>query len=103
MKWLDILKVIGPAVMAVVPGAQPFIPLVVAGIEVAESSGKDGASKRVLAKEAVRFGAQAANTIAKRDVVPVDQAEAVFDSTVDTIVGVVNIVKANTDAATATN
>lgn len=102
MKWLDVLKVLAPAILAVVPGAQPFIPLVVAGMTIAEETGKPGADKRVIAVEAVKIGAQAANTIAKRDVVPVDQAVAIADSTIDTIVGVTNLVKATTDAQLVT-
>lgn len=95
MKWTDVLKVIAPAVLAVTPGGQVFIPLIVAGMQLAEETGKDGAEKRVLGREWTKLGAEAANTIAKRPVVPVPDALAVYDNSVDAIVAVVNIVKSN--------
>lgn len=93
MKFIDALKILGPAIMMAIPGAQPFIPLVIAGMHFAEESGQKGADKREIGKNAVKLTAQAANTIAKKEVVPEDQALAVYDQSVDTIVSVVNLVK----------
>jgi hypothetical protein len=95
MKWQDILKIMGPAVLMAVPGAQPFIPLIVAGVTLAEETAKPGAEKKTLGREWTKLGAETANTIAKKPVVPVDQAVSVYDHSVDAIVSVVNIVKAN--------
>jgi hypothetical protein len=94
MKWLSILKVLGPAVLMGVPGAQPFIPLIIAGIEVAEKSGKSGSEKKEIAKNAVKLGAEVANTVAKKEVLNSIEAEKVADNTIDAIVGIVNIVSA---------
>ncbi len=91
-KWIAILKIIGPAVMMVVPGAQPFIPLVIAGIEVAEMSNKSGVEKRAIAMEAVELGAVTANTIAKKEVVLPIEASKVADDTIDAVVGATNLV-----------
>lgn len=91
-RFLSVLKVLGPAVLAVVPGAQPFIPLIIAGIQVAEETGKPGAEKRQIALDAVVLGAEAANLAAKRVVVPVDDAVNVAADSIDAIVGTVNLV-----------
>lgn len=90
MKWFNVLKIVGPAILAVVPGAQAFIPLLIAGMEVAERSQQPGAEKRVIARDAVRIGAEAAQT-AGADIEPVE-AVKVYDSTVDTVVLAVNLV-----------
>lgn len=91
-KWLAILKVLGPAIMLAVPGAAPFIPLVMAGIEVAEMTGKPGIEKKEIAKEAVALGATTANTIAKTEVINSAEAVKVADNTIDAIVGATNII-----------
>lgn len=92
MDWIKALKILGPAILMVVPGAQAFIPLIIAGIEVAEHSGLPGADKKVIAKEAVQIGAATANQIAKKEVIDVAQAQKVADDTIDAIVQVTNIV-----------
>ncbi len=93
MNWKDVLKVMGPAVMAVIPGAQPFIPLVVAGMTIAEESKQPGASKRDIAVKATKLGAQAANIASKGKVqLDPDAAGQTADDVIDAIVGVTNIV-----------
>lgn len=92
MNWLNVLKVLGPAILAVVPGAQPIIPLIVAGIQVAEMSGEPGAKKKQIAMEAVKAGVASANTVAKREVISVDEAAQLADNTIDAVVGAVNII-----------
>ena len=91
-KWISILKILGPAIMMVVPGGQPFIPLVIAGIQVAEMSGQPGAEKKKIAKDAIKLGAETANAIAKKEVMKPSDAVAVADNAIDAIVGAVNIV-----------
>lgn len=92
MKWLDILKVLGPAVLATVPGAQVIIPLIVAGIQIAEISGEPGPKKKLIAMEAVKAGVASANSVAKREVISVDEASQLADNTIDAVVGAVNII-----------
>lgn len=99
MDWLKVLKILGPAIMAVVPGALPFVPLVMAGIELAEETGKPGAEKKEIAKEAVKLGAETANAVAHREVVNAAEAVAVADNTIDAVVGTVNIVTKITGGA----
>jgi len=97
MKWNEVLRILGPAVLSVVPGAQPFIPLVIAGMTLAEETGKGGKEKKEIALEAVVLGAQTANTIAKREVVNAVEAERTALDTIDAIVSIVNIAKKATD------
>ncbi len=92
MDWLKVLKVIGPAVLAIVPGVGPFIPLIIAGIELAEESGKPGVEKKQIAKDIVKLGMVAANQVAKKEIVKPEEAVKVADDTIDAIVGVTNIV-----------
>lgn len=96
MNWIDVLKIMGPAVLAMNPRTAELAPIIVAGINVAEETRKPGADKRRIARDAVKVGADAANSIAKRTVVPPDYAVAAYDHSVDTIIAVTNIVKANT-------
>lgn len=92
MKWKDILKVMGPAVMAVIPGAQPFIPLVIAGMTVAEESKKPGADKKQIAQQAVAIGIAAVNRTGKVHLDPA-QGQQATDDVIDAIVSVTNLVQ----------
>lgn len=93
MKFLDILKTLGPVILALVPGGAVFAPLIIAGVEVAENSQKPGAEKRVIGKDAVSLAANAANAIAKKEVVNTLEAEQAYEDSVDAVISVVNIVK----------
>lgn len=90
MKWLNVLKILGPAILAVVPGAQAFIPLMIAGMELAEETQKPGAEKRGIAREAVRIGAETAK-IAGATIDP-EEAVTVYERTVDTVISATNLV-----------
>lgn len=92
MKWLDILKVIGPAALAAVPGAAPFIPLIIAGMQVAEMSGKPGVEKKEIAKAAIKVAAEATNQVAKKEIVNPEQAVRLANDTIDVVVKAVNAV-----------
>lgn len=89
MSWLDKLKIIGMAVMTVVPGAQPFIPFVLAGITIAEESKEPGKKKREIAKQVVKLTADTVNTI-KPGTVDVAQADATFEAVTDAIIATTN-------------
>lgn len=92
MNWIKVLKILGPAILMVVPGARPFISLIVAGMQLAEESGEPGAKKKEIAKEAVKLGAEAANTVAKKEVLNPIEAVMVADNTIDAIVSVTNLI-----------
>lgn len=93
MKWFDILKIIGPAVLAVIPGGAAIAPLVVAGMQAAEQiPGKTGTEKKALVQEIVAIGAQGANAVAKREMLPPAEVAAVTGTGIDTVVGVVNLI-----------
>lgn len=92
MDWIKILKILGPAIMAVVPGGLVFAPLVIAGIEIAEETQKAGAEKKAIAKDAVKLAAEAANVVAKKEVVNPAEAVKVADDTIDAVVGATNLV-----------
>lgn len=96
-KFLQILKILGPAVLSLTPGAEKFAPLVIAGIDIAERTGKPGVEKRQIFLESVKLGAEAANTAANKEVAPVGEVVAVADNTVDAIVQAVNLVGTITD------
>lgn len=108
MDWIKILKIIGPAIMAVVPGGLAFAPLVIAGIELAEETQKAGAEKKEIAKDAVKLGAEAANAVAKKsgidtEVINPNAAVQVADDTIDAVVGATNLVSKALDATKKTN
>ncbi len=96
MNFLDALKTFAPVILAAVPGAQPFIPLVVAGMALAESSKKKGKAKKEIALAAVKVAAETANVIAAKKgdapVINADEAVAFADHVIDeVIVGVKQI------------
>lgn len=93
-KWLDILKMVGPIVVAVtVPGGQLLAPIIVGAIESAEKlPGASGAEKKAHALELVKAGAAAANAVTGKVKIDPEQAVAVARSGIDTVVGAVNLV-----------
>ncbi len=88
--WLHILETIGPAVLAFTPAA-PFIPAVLAGIKLAESSGGTGAEKKQLAIETAAQIATSVNQVTGKPAVNPAQLAAVTGTAIDTVVGVVNL------------
>lgn len=93
-QWLAIIKLIVPQVVGIaVPGAGPMLgSLIVHGIEVAEQSGKPGATKLTIAKEEIATVATGINAV-KPGTVDVAQLNAVVDSVISTSVGAANLVK----------
>lgn len=98
MNWIKVLKIVGPAILAVVPGGLVLAPLVIAGIEVAEMTGKSSAVKKEIALNTVKAGVEAANIIAKKEVVNSIEAVMVANNTIDAIVGATNIATKITNA-----
>jgi hypothetical protein len=64
-KWLELVKVLAPTILTVVPHADrigPFVPLVLHGIEVAEGmKGATGADKKAAAIDLIATGLLGAN------------------------------------------
>jgi hypothetical protein len=93
MNWKDILRVLGPAILALNPKTAALAPIVVAGIEVAESiPGKKGPDKKAAVLEIVKLGAQGANAVAPREVVDVEATAAMVSDGIDVVIGAVNFV-----------
>ena len=97
MKWLRLLKTLGPGIVAVlVPGVGPILaPIIVTAIAEAEKiSGATGPEKKAAALELVKAGAVGV-TIASGGKVVIDEAQAAAtaSSAIDTTVGVLNILR----------
>lgn len=92
-KWLQVLKQVGPIVLAFTPLA-PIAPAVIAGIAAAEAlPGATGEQKKVIVQQIVTAGAAAANAQAGRVVIDPADAAAAAHTAIDTIVTVTNIVE----------
>lgn len=79
--------------IAAMAAGPKYGPLVIAGIGIAEESGKKGKDKKKIAIDAARLGAETINAISKTDTVNVDKAVAVASETVDIIVQAINKAK----------
>jgi len=92
MNWIDLLKTIGPGILAVTPAA-PFIPAVIAGVELAEElhGAGSGAQKKATAQKVALAVAQGVNAVKNEPLVNADQLAAVTGTAIDTVVGVVNL------------
>lgn len=99
-KWLQILETVGLAIMPFTPAA-PLTPFVIGGIQLAEQiPGATGEQKKAVALQIVALGAQATNAAANKQVIDPAAAQATAAATINTIVGVTNLVhQASADAA----
>lgn len=91
-RFLDVLKVMGPALVSFLPGGPIYGSLLLAGIEAAEQlPDASGAEKKALVMQMVALGIQGVKT-AKPDA-PVDPTEiaTLVGTGIDTVVGVVNV------------
>lgn len=92
-KWLDLMKMILPVVLAQNPKTAVVAPFVIEGIEAAEQlPGAKGAAKAAHAKEIALAAIHAANAEAGRTVVDPDAVSEAIDSGIETGVAVVNVV-----------
>lgn len=96
-KWLQVLRQIGPVVLAFTPAA-PFIPAVLAGIEIAEQAGGTGAEKKAKAIETAVQIANGVNAVKGAPVIDPQQLSTTVDAAIDTVVGVANLVDRTPDA-----
>lgn len=92
MRWIDLLKTLGPIVVATtVPGGAVLAPIIVGAIHEAEGiKGASGAEKKEHALKLVEAGAAAANAVAKKTVVDPLAARDAADSGIDTVVKTIN-------------
>ena len=90
MKWIDALKMIGPVVLATIPQTQPYAPLILKGIEVADDLAAPGAKKKEAALDIIRLGAQIANTATKSNAINADHAVLVASGAIDLVVRAAN-------------
>jgi hypothetical protein len=93
-KWLGLLKLLGPAIIAtVVPHGDLIAPLVVHGIEEAEKmKGATGSEKLERAKTLVGIGISGMNTAAGKELVNPVEVNTAINSGISTVVDVVNLV-----------
>lgn len=92
MKFLNILKLVVPQILALNPKTAAIAPLIVHGISEAEQiQGASGAEKKAHALNLVSVGIAGMNAAAGKVVVdPADVTQTVSDG-IDTAVGVVNL------------
>lgn len=97
MKWLDLVKLIAPAIVAAtVPGGPVIGGLIVHGIDEAEQiAGASGAEKKAHVLEIVRSGLEGANAGLAAAGRPTLPATAILDAAnkgIDTTIATVNLV-----------
>jgi hypothetical protein len=94
MNWIALLKTLAPVILSTIPGMPPIIiPLVVHGIETAESlSHATGAEKKAAVLDLVQTGILAVNAATKSDAVDPVAVAGVVSMGIDTAVDAVNLV-----------
>lgn len=90
MHWIEILKNIAPLALAFTPAA-PFIPALIAGIELAEARGGSSVEKKALAVETAVKIAQGVEAVKAGTVDPQSLGEVVSNG-IETAVGVANLI-----------
>lgn len=90
-KFLNILALVGPGVLAASGVPPELTPLVIHGIALAESHPGDGAAKKAVAVDAVKTATDAINVF-KPGAVPAETADVVSNG-IDTVIGAVNLFK----------
>lgn len=92
MKWLQILKVLGPAILSLIPGVSPIIiPTVIHAIETAEETKKSGTDKKIAVLAIANDAVTVTNSIAKKEVIGPDVIPAVSNG-IDAVITAVNAV-----------
>lgn len=94
-KWLSLVKIVAPLVVAAVPGGEkvaPFLPVLIQGIADAEQlAGAVGAEKKTHVIALVQDGVAAANLAKPNSVDEIDTI-ATASHVIDAVVGVTNLV-----------
>lgn len=95
-KWLDLLKLLAPIIIAAVPAAKvlaPFTPLLITGITEAEQLINGTAeTKKAHVMNLVDIGTKTANQVAGKVLVDPVETQKAADEAIDTIVAVTNLV-----------
>ncbi len=93
LKWLDLIKVLAPAILATVPGIPPaVIPAVVSGITVAEGiPGSNGAAKKVAVLQEVAIALQATNAV-RPGTIDAQATVAAVSNGIDAAVNAINAI-----------
>lgn len=94
MSWIDIVKAIGPALLAAkVPHGADIAPLVIHGIEVAESlKGVKSSEKLQAARDLAITGAKAVNAAYGKPKLNIDAIDGSIDNGINAVVSVANAV-----------
>jgi hypothetical protein len=95
-KFISIVRLLGPVVLAAVPGGQkiaPLIPTITGAIEDAEAiQGATGAEKKAHVLAIVEAGVATANATGKVTLDPAEVA-AIADTGIDTVVQTIKVVE----------
>lgn len=95
--FVNVLRVLGPAVLATVPGGEkiaPLIPTITGAIEEAEAiRGASGAEKKAHVLGIVQAGIATANATGKVSLDPA-AVQTVAANGIDAVIGALNVVKA---------
>ena len=90
MDWKRIVKMIGPAILAMNPATAPFAPIVIEGIVQAEGLFTKGSDKKAHVVALTKAAAESYNVKAKSKI-NVTAVTAAASSSVDAVVAVANI------------
>lgn len=95
VSWLDILKFIGPTIVAaVVPHGRDLAPIIVDAITAAEQlKGATGADKKAHALTLVEQGAAGANAVAGKTLIDPKEAASTAGVAIDAVVKTVNLIR----------
>ena len=107
-RFFDILKILGPVTLMLVPGVPPLlIPVIIEGIRRAEvlgdSEGLTGAQKKASAMELVSLGVLGVNTGAGKVVVDPLLIENAVSLGIDATVATIKVIEGTPVATTATD
>lgn len=87
-KWLEVLKAIGPTILAFTPAA-PLMPVIIEGIALAEQlPGASGPQKKAVVLKLVEKAEQGASAMGKPP--KAGSWVSLADNGIDTVVGAVN-------------
>ena len=86
-KWLELLKALGPMILATAGVPPVAIPLIIHGIEVAEASGKPGADKKAIVMDGVKTAASTVEAFGK-----LPGLVEVTDKGIDTTIAVIKMI-----------
>lgn len=97
MKWKDWLKALAPIVLPLVNlKLAPLGPAIVHGMEVAEDLHTKGSDKLAHVQELVKTAADAANSVAGKEVIDTNGLSTAVENGVNTVIKAINAVHPKT-------